>query len=338
MSKGIIRKTGIKETPSGSLEKVLHDMVLKLLESCEVHTEDGEWQDAIQRMKKTIQDHEKQLDSERGKVSREIQRIQLQLDELKKRKIAEIKVNLNGTKLIDLGLQHSQFEQLLKMCSTGLNIFLVGPTGSGKTTAAISLAKALGVEFHFTGAIASEYKLTGFINAQGEIVSTEFRKAYEHGGLFLFDEIDASYPQAVLAFNAALSNNYMDFPDRRVKRHKDFYCIAAANTFGQGADRQYVGRNQMDAASLDRFVFLEWKYDEKLEMEIASNEEWTNYVQQVRKIVEDLKIRHVVSPRASISGAKLIQQGFDREFIEQSCLWKGMDQVTINKIKSNLNK
>lgn len=338
MSKGIIRKTGIKESPSGSLEKVLHDMVLKLLESCEVHTEDGEWQDAIHRMKKTIQDHEKQLDSERSKVSREIQKIQLQLDELKKRKIAEIKINLNGNKFIDLGLQHCQFEQLLKMCTTGLNVFLVGPSGSGKTTAANSVAKALGVEFHFTGAIASEYKLTGFINAQGEIVSTEFRKAYEHGGLFLFDEIDASYPQAVLAFNAALSNNYMDFPDRRVERHKDFYCIAAANTFGLGADRQYVGRNQMDAASLDRFVFLEWQYDEKLETEIANNDEWANYVQLVRKSVEGLKIRHVVSPRASISGAKLIQRGFDREFVEQSCLWKGMDQVTINKIKDNLKK
>ena len=91
-------------------------------------------------------------------------------------------------------------------------------------------------------------------SAQGTIVSTEFRKAYENGGLFLFDEIDASMPGAILAFNAALANNFMDFPDKKVPRHKDFYCIAAANTFGSGADRQYVGRNQLDAASLDRFI------------------------------------------------------------------------------------
>ena len=51
----------------------------------------------------------------------------------------------------------------------------------------------------------------GFIDAQGRIVNTEFRKAYEHGGLFLFDEIDASFPQAILAFNAALANDFMDF-------------------------------------------------------------------------------------------------------------------------------
>jgi MoxR-like ATPase len=86
--------------------------------------------------------------------------------------------------------------------------------------------------------------LTGFKSASGEYISTEFREAFEKGGLFLFDEIDASYPQAVLAFNAALANDYMDFPDKRILRHKDFYCIAAANTFGQGADRQYIGRNQ----------------------------------------------------------------------------------------------
>jgi hypothetical protein len=32
-----------------------------------------------------------------------------------------------------------------------------------------------------------------------------------------------------------------------------FVCIAAANTFGTGADRQYVGRNQLDESTLDRF-------------------------------------------------------------------------------------
>ena len=187
--------------------------------------------------------------------------------------------------------------------------------------------------FHFTGAVASEFKLTGFVDAQGRIVSTEFRKAYEYGGLFLFDEIDGSYPQAVLAFNAALANDYMDFPDRRVTRHKDFYCIAAANTFGQGADRQYVGRNQLDAASLDRFVFLEWNYDENLESKLASNLSWTKHVQSIRKFVHENKIRHVVSPRASIFGSKLLASGLTKSVVEELVLWKGMDEATKSKIK-----
>ena len=164
------------------------------------------------------------------------------------------------------------------------------------------------------------------------------RKAYESGGLFLFDEIDASYPQAVLAFNAALSNNYMDFPDKRITRHEKFYCIAAANTYGQGADRQYVGRNQLDAASLDRFVFIDWKYDEKMETELAKNDEWSSYVQKVRKVIEYLKIRYVVSPRASLHGATLLAIGIEQEVVEQTCLWKGMDEATVQKIKSHIQR
>jgi len=338
MSKGKIIKPRQPEQPASSLEKEVRDIVYKLVETCEVATEDNEWQDADKSLLEKLTNIEKTLGTGQGNISDEIKAIQEEIAALKERKPLEILINLNDKKKIDLGLQHFQFPEFVKIVSTGLNIFLVGPAGSGKTTAAINVAKALEIEFHFTGAIASEFKLTGFINAKGEIVSTEFRKAYESGGLFLFDEIDASYPQAVLAFNAALSNNYMDFPDTRVTRHEKFYCIAAANTYGQGADRQYVGRNQLDAASLDRFIFIDWKYDEKLETELAKNEEWSKYVQAARKVVEELKIRQVISPRASMNGATLLSIGIEREVVEKTCLWKGMDEATIQKIKSNLQK
>lgn len=338
MSKGNIIKPKNPDIPDSLMKKPLEDIIYKLVETCEVTTDDTEWKDADKELQDKLASIEKTLGTGQGNISEEIKAIQEQIAELKERKPHEVLINLNNEKKIDLGLQHFQFPELVKMVSTGLNIFLVGPAGSGKTTAAINVAKALEIEFHFTGAIASEFKLTGFINAKGEIVSTEFRKAYESGGLFLFDEIDASYPQAVLAFNAALSNNYMDFPDTRVTRHEKFYCIAAANTYGQGADRQYVGRNQLDAASLDRFIFIDWKYDEKLETELAKNEEWSKYVQAARKVVEELKIRQVISPRASMNGATLLSIGIEREVVEKTCLWKGMDEATIQKIKSNLQK
>lgn len=338
MSKGKINKPRQLEQPTSPLEKELRDIVYKLVETCEVNTEDAEWKDADKSLHEKLTNIEKTLGTGQGNISEEIKAIQKQIAELKERKPLEVIINLDNKKKVDLGLQHFQFPNLVKLVATGLNIFLVGPAGSGKTTAAINVAKALGVDFHFTGAIASEFKLTGFINAKGEIVSTEFRKAYESGGLFLFDEIDASYPQAVLAFNAALSNNYMDFPDKRITRHEKFYCIAAANTYGQGADRQYVGRNQLDAASLDRFVFIDWKYDEKMETELAKNDEWSSYVQKVRKVVEDLKIRYVVSPRASLHGATLLAIGIEQEVVERTCLWKGMDEATIQKIKSHIQR
>jgi hypothetical protein len=277
----------------------------------------------------------RRIGSAEGNLKVELKRLKEEIDAKKNKKTIDITIK-KGTKTIDLGTQHIQFENLLKYVQTKVNVYLVGSAGSGKTTAAKNIATALDIPFYFTGAIASEFKLTGFINAQGTIVSTEFRRAYESGGLFLFDEIDASYPQAILAFNAALANDFMDFPDKKVERHKDFYCIAAANTYGSGADREYIGRNQLDAASLDRFVFFDWNIDEDLERELANNDTWVNYVQKVRKAAKKLGIRFVISPRASFYGATLLDAGIDRKEVEKNVLWKGLDQATIQLIKNNL--
>ena len=54
------------------------------------------------------------------------------------------------------------------------------------------VAKALGRTFYFTGAVDNVFKLNGYMDANGNYVRTSFREAYEWGGVFLFDEIDAS--------------------------------------------------------------------------------------------------------------------------------------------------
>jgi SpoVK/Ycf46/Vps4 family AAA+-type ATPase len=233
------------------------------------------------------------------------------------------------------GFFHKQFGDVMQSLTCG-HTMLVGPAGSGKTTLAKQVAEAIGVPFYFNGAINSEYKLTGFINAQGQIVSTDFRKAYTTGGVYLFDEYDASLPAATMPFNSALSNGFMDFPDGRADQHPDFYCMAACNTFGRGADRVYVGRNQLDAASLDRFLTIDFEYDESLEHAIAGNGDWVTYVQKVRKAVGDLKLRHVVSPRASIMGAKLLAKGVDRKKVVDMVIWKGLDQDSRRNIEARV--
>ena len=300
-------------------------------------------------MKKFENDFKEKLKSDYFSINQELEALKAENKDLRKhlfqlkdkiqriRNYKTIRINIqNGEHIKDLGKQHFQFEKLSKYVQTKNNIFLVGSAGSGKTTAARNIAKALNIKFYFTGAINSEYKLTGFIDAQGRIVNTEFRKAYEHGGLFLFDEIDASFPQAILAFNAALANDFMDFPDKKVPKHKNFYCIAAANTFGTGADRQYVGRNQLDAATLDRFITFNWEIDETLEHELANNHEWVNYVQKARKAASKIGERHIISPRASMQGADLLRIGIDRKEVEKDVVWKGLDASRIQMIKNNM--
>lgn len=260
-------------------------------------------------------------------------------------------INLSGE-----AIMHHKFPLLAAAVAARVNVMLVGPAGSGKTTAVEKVAQALGLQFYATGAVSSEYKLTGFIDAQGRIVSTAFRKAFEHGGLFLFGETDASMPGALLAFNTALANEWMDFPDGVVKKHPDFRVVADANTFGTGADRQYVGRNKLDAASLDRYAVIEWGYDEALEASLVGAQapegapvpqsikplsegeaqaqaiNWLGRVQKIRKAVNDLKVLHVVSPRATINGSKLLAAGWSWSDTEEAVIWKGLDADTKTKV------
>ncbi|TXH55763.1 MAG: AAA family ATPase [Desulfurellales bacterium] len=236
--------------------------------------------------------------------------------------------------------KHKALEDVLLMVVADTQPFLVGPSGSGKTTLARQIATVLGRPFYIASRVSSEYKLTGFVDAHGKTVRTAFREAFEHGGVFLFDEVDASDADALTAFNAATacsSGETADFPDGAVARHADFVAIAAGNTFGRGADRQYVGRNQLDAATLDRFQVYEVDYDEQLELMIAGNDQWTGYVQKVRKAIDAEKVRHVVSPRASITGAKLLAAGMARPKVEEACIWKGLDNAQRARIMSRLN-
>jgi len=256
-------------------------------------------------------------------------------------------------------LAHHKMPLLLAAIAAGVNVMLVGGAGSGKTHACKLAAELLGLGFKFTGAIDSPYKLTGFTDAQGRTVRTPFREAVEHGGLFLQDEADACLPGALLPINAVASNGLCDFPDAIVQAHADFRLVMACNTFGKGADRQYVGRHQQDAAVLDRYAVLPWDTDpaleaamlglprpagapamaqvqpiEEAEQQQRSTALWLARVQTIRSRVEKHKIRHVVSPRASVMGSKLLVAGWPWDDVEEACLFKGMDSDTRAKLNA----
>jgi cobaltochelatase CobS len=221
-----------------------------------------------------------------------------------------------GDKLTKLeGARHKQFEKLLTICAQGLPTLMVGPAGTGKTHAGAQVAEALERSFYAmsVGAQTSKADIMGYMSASGNYVTTAFRTAYEEGGIFLMDEIDAGNANVLIQVNSALSNGLCQFPDKMVKRHKDFIFIASANTYGDGASRQYVGRNQLDAATLDRFVFLNWELDENLEEIMAGGsadgKKWLNVVRTLREWAGKNAERVIVSPRAVERGVKLLAAG-----------------------------
>lgn len=213
--------------------------------------------------------------------------------------------------------RHPMAEKLLSALSVktvdghALNVWISGPAGSGKTFAVRQVAKALNLEYGFHGAMTMPHELVGFVDAGGTYHETVFVRLYRNGGICLLDECDAGSNEALLVLNAALANGQMSLPTGEIlDRHPDFRAVAAANTFGQGATAEYVGRARIDAAFLDRFgVRLNWGYDEKLEKDISGNPDWVSVVQKARANAVTKGLKVLITPRASISGAALIASG-----------------------------
>lgn len=89
----------------------------------------------------------------------------------------------------------------------------------------------------------------------------------------------------------------------------------------------------LDAATLDRFAVVNFDYDEKLERKICGSAVWAKQVQVWRKRLFDLKERFVISPRASIYGARLLAAGITQAETEELAVWKGIPEAMKIKIK-----
>jgi len=176
--------------------------------------------------------------------------------------------------------RHPMFEKVLRLAAAGLNVLLVGPAGCGKTHLAGQVARALDRPFASISltAGASESQLTGRLLPTGDGGKFEYHESpfvtmYESGGLFLLDELDAADPNMLLVINTALANGHFTVEARGkapdILRNENTVIVGAANTFGTGADAQYVGRQQLDAATLDRWYVVEMSYDIALEHEMA---------------------------------------------------------------------
>lgn len=232
---------------------------------------------------------------------------------------------------------HAMLGDVVAMLLADLHVMMVGSAGTGKSTLAHQAADALGLPFYSLSLSAQtpNSMILGYMDASGNYVRSLFREAYENGGVFLFDEVDNSNPNALAVVNAALANGSMGFPDGMVSRHPDFRVTASANTYGRGADRQYVGRQAMDAATLDRFAVVTVNVDENLETELckATGLDGSRvltvleHVRRLRKSAEDQAMRVIVSPRASVGMCKMLNAGLSWDTANEAMVLKGMSSA-----------
>ena len=245
---------------------------------------------------------------------------------------------VDGKKL-ELGegeILHEQFDTICKLVANNEPVFLTGQAGTGKNVLCQQVAKALGLDFYFTNAVTQEYKITGFTDAMGVFHETQFYKAFKNGGLFMLDEMDASIPEVLIILNAAIANRYFDFPAPigYVEAHPNFRVVAAGNTFGLGANYDYVGRNQLDMASLDRFAMVRVDYSKAIELKVANgNEELVDFCEDFRNASIKAGVRCVISYRA-IGRLSKMEALFDLKDAIKTCLTKSLEKDDLNAIKS----
>lgn len=199
---------------------------------------------------------------------------------------------------------HAMFGYVLILAECRQPIYLVGPKGTGKSHLAEQLA-----DYLFPGHEGSKYgeapmtpgatrgdllgrptiagldsviaaaalgdldALTRILQSGGAgFILSEFCEIYSGGGVFNFEEIDAADASMLIVLNNALARKrlFNTANGQRYDKSEEFVAIATANTLGLGANRQYVGRERLDDATIDRWrMGRVWLYrDEKVASDI----------------------------------------------------------------------
>lgn len=202
-----------------------------------------------------------------------------------------------------------------------LNCLLVGPTGTGKSYACRQLAELMGLPFYFQSIATEPYDLVGYQRVSGEQKYTPFAVAFRDGGVCLLDELDRYDAKALVALNAALANGAMTLDNGEVlRRHADFVCVGAANTFGMGASADFTAAEKLDLSTVSRFsVRLEWGVSRETEDAIiaarADNPAvaagWLAEIYKARAAMERLGLPYFADQRATETGANLLAAGME---------------------------
>jgi ssDNA-binding Zn-finger/Zn-ribbon topoisomerase 1 len=200
---------------------------------------------------------------------------------------------------------HGVVKRMVALYEAGArNFLLVGPAGCGKSRAAFDFAQALKLGFwqaQCTESLPRSVFFGRVLQAgekAGEFVGTGYTRAFAEGGVVLIDEMDSLDPNAALEHNGPLEGLLGLADGTVIQRHEACVVIATANTHGTGATRVYVGRHQLDGATLDRFTgrTLEVTYDRDVEAQVGT-ELACRLTWKVRDLAEKAGIRRTVSTR-----------------------------------------
>jgi hypothetical protein len=199
-------------------------------------------------------------------------------------------------------------------------ILLKGDVGVGKSTIVMELAEELGLTYYAAVLTdgTSKNEFTGYKNVMdGSYIGGEFRQAFEFGGLFNLEEINAAQANLAIIFNT-IENGYFVFADKIVYAHKDFRLVATMNNITNAKD--FGGRRQLDKSVSDRFHHIDVKGDIKNRYHSST----IAYMERVNQILESKGITDIVTPRDMKRYEHMVSNKYiSKEMCIKKCMFNG---------------
>lgn len=212
-----------------------------------------------------------------------------------------IDIKVNNAAPVNVKSSYQHLPEVVSALANRVNVFLSGPAGTGKTSIAYEVAKALQIDAADVQIITCTPYTTkaelfgGLVNPKtGETTPGAFNTAK----LIVLDEITKLQPQVAGLLNFPLSGNqFKDGLTGEIKSH-DARIIATANTWGTGLSSQYNGNAKQDDSLIDsRFpvkIFVD--YSEQYEQAIAPAELYKPFI-ALRKNARAAGIERVICTR-----------------------------------------
>lgn len=247
---------------------------------------------------------------------------------------------------------HYMFPRLLKLVSAGFHVFMWGPPGTGKTTAALQVAEALQriAEIDTLDPTTARSMIQGYMTPTGAHVHNTFTRCFENGGIYVADEVDLAPGHVQTLFNSALAQGRAPLAWGNVVAHNDFGFVATGNTPGRPT-AAFPDRRPMSGAFADRLYFMYWPLDPSIEArvgnlkmpklpapdtETCSQQDWVVFVQLLREWAKTNAPTLSVTPRASILGIRALQLGESPSEIADALIFRGCDSELRAKALRNV--
>ena len=205
------------------------------------------------------------------------------------------------------GVAHKDLQKVVNALSVGVNVYLYGPAGTGKTNLAIAAAEAMGREYSIVGRLESAWDYIGAPTLRKDFAPGPVLDAMINGRVLILDEMDSFQHEAIIAMNSIIANGVITCAGGTYRAADGFVVVGVGNTTGRGATSEY-NREHVDASVLDRFrVNFLIDNDENIEKTLSRGQvDIVEFVHALRTAAVGAGIELILSPRCIDSAAKLI--------------------------------